>query len=82
MLPANNIPTEALTNPGQLQKLEIKDLAFNYNGNDIFSGLNFSIHRGELVGLSGISGKGKTTLINILLGFIDPASGSVFLMMN
>jgi ABC-type transport system involved in cytochrome bd biosynthesis fused ATPase/permease subunit len=41
--------------------------------------LNFSIHRGELVGLSGISGKGKTTLINILLGFIEPASGSVFI---
>jgi ABC-type bacteriocin/lantibiotic exporter with double-glycine peptidase domain len=42
---------------------------------------NFSCHlqAGELIGIDGHSGKGKTTLINILLGFIAPQGGQLLI---
>ena len=35
--------------------------------------------KGDFVGLTGISGKGKTTVINLVLGFAEPQSGSVLI---
>lgn len=32
---------------------------------------------GDFIGISGISGKGKTTIIHLLLGFLDPCSGTI-----
>ena len=36
------------------------------------------IHKGTFVGINGDSGKGKTTLIDMLLGFLSPQSGNIF----
>ncbi|MDN5319279.1 MAG: hypothetical protein PWR00_1242 [Thermovirga sp.] len=43
----------------------------------LFSNLSFSIYKGEIVGLCGESGKGKTTLGNLLLNIIHPDEGSI-----
>jgi len=43
----------------------------------IFSRVNLRINRGEIVGLTGPSGVGKTTLGNVLLGFLPPDLGQV-----
>lgn len=45
----------------------------------VFSGLNFELRRGELVAIMGVSGVGKTTLLN-MFGVLDrPTEGRVFL---
>jgi ABC-type lipoprotein export system ATPase subunit len=45
----------------------------------IFEGLDFALERGELVAVMGMSGVGKTTLLNLLGGLDRPSEGRVFL---
>ena len=59
-------------------RIEIKELSFSYSKNKkIFKNLNFIINKNEKVGISGISGKGKTTLLNCLLGLISNYDGKI-----
>lgn len=44
----------------------------------VFEGLNFEIHRGDLVVLLGESGAGKTTLLHLLAGLDTPTRGGVY----
>ncbi|MGA2024229.1 MAG: ATP-binding cassette domain-containing protein, partial [Steroidobacteraceae bacterium] len=39
--------------------------------------VSFSVRHGEIVGLLGPNGAGKTTTINMVLGILQPSSGSV-----
>ncbi|OGD20228.1 MAG: ABC transporter ATP-binding protein, partial [Candidatus Aminicenantes bacterium RBG_13_64_14] len=45
----------------------------------VFEGLDFTLERGELVAVMGMSGVGKTTLLNLLVGLDRPSEGRVFL---
>jgi ABC-type bacteriocin/lantibiotic exporter with double-glycine peptidase domain len=45
----------------------------------VLNNFSFTISRGDFIGLSGISGKGKTTMINLLLGFLKPSQGSILI---
>ena len=38
----------------------------------IFDNLNFEIKQGQIIGIYGESGKGKTTFVNLLLGLLTP----------
>jgi len=59
--------------------LEIENLGFYYDyPNWIFRNVNLSINSGEVVGLQGPSGRGKTTLGRIISGYEIPKEGSVF----
>ena len=49
---------------------------FGKNG---FDPISFSVPKGQLAGLTGASGCGKTTLLNILTGMLKPDSGSVLI---
>ena len=44
----------------------------------ILKNLNFSFSNGELLGIFGPSGSGKTTLINLIMGFINPTEGKIY----
>lgn len=57
---------------------EIKQLEKSYGERPVLKGLNFSIRRGEILGLIGASGAGKTTLLNLLVGFIPATKGGVY----
>lgn len=57
-----------------------KDIRFTYpNGFDVLKGLDLEIPPGEIIGVVGATGAGKTTLIKLLLRFYDPHSGSVLI---
>ncbi len=56
--------------------IQCKDLRYTYNSTEVLHGINFSVHKGEIVGLLGKNGAGKSTTINILMGFLQPDSGS------
>jgi ABC transport system ATP-binding/permease protein len=52
-------------------------LSFGYDGAPIVSGLDLMVERGDKIGLVGANGCGKTTLLRLLLGEIEPDEGSV-----
>ncbi|MFV0480899.1 MAG: ABC transporter ATP-binding protein [Campylobacteraceae bacterium] len=52
-----------------------KDLRFSYGEKEILHGLNFEVSEGGIVGLLGKNGAGKSTTINILMGFLQQTSG-------
>lgn len=61
-------------------RLEVRDLQYAYEADQkpVFSGLSFAIEAGETVGLVGHSGAGKSTLADVLLGFLAPDSGELW----
>jgi ATP-binding cassette, subfamily B, bacterial PglK len=62
------------------KSLELKYISFSYIDNKpILENINFKINKGELVGIIGESGAGKTTLINIIVGLLNQNSGKIFL---
>ena len=65
---------------GKPQEIEIKNLSFAYeNGEQVLQRLNLKIKAGEKVGLVGVSGGGKTTLLHLLLRLENTPRGSVFI---
>ena len=55
------------------------DLAKVYRSRKVVDGVSLSVSTGEVVGLLGPNGAGKTTTFYMLVGFIKPASGQIFL---
>lgn len=56
--------------------IEGRGLTFKYNDQPI-EFADFTIRKGEYVGFSGYSGVGKTTLFNLILGFLKPSTGEI-----
>ncbi len=57
--------------------VEARDLAFSHGSNLIVRDFTTTILRGDRIGVIGPNGSGKTTLIRLLLGELEPASGTV-----
>ncbi len=58
--------------------MELKHLSFAYpDGNCVLDDFSCTIRKGEYVGISGASGIGKSTLFNLLLGFLTPDEGEI-----
>lgn len=62
-----------------IRSLEIKNLFYNYGDKQILENFSLCAKPGDMIGLTGISGKGKTTLFNLLLGFLEPAKGTILI---
>ncbi|EEI72319.1 ABC transporter ATP-binding protein [Lentilactobacillus hilgardii] len=59
--------------------ISLKNMSFAYpNEAAIFKAFNLTINRGEMVALVGKNGTGKTTLINLITGFLKPQNGDLF----
>lgn len=61
---------------------EVKGLCKAFDGRPIVKDLNFTLMRGDRLGLIGHNGAGKSTLIKLLLGKLSPDSGTVRLGTN
>ena len=56
--------------------LSLKDVSFRYDGGaPVLENVNFVAKPGELISLTGASGEGKTTMMRILLGLVQPIEG-------
>ena len=66
----------AKTNP-VLTKIKFNETSFKFNDEQVLDHFSMEINNGDFTGLSGLSGKGKTTIVNLLLGFIDIESGNI-----
>ena len=58
--------------------LSADNLSFGFNGGSLLENLCFSLNEGDRVGLIGANGEGKTTLIRLILGELEPESGTLF----
>ncbi len=58
----------------------IKDLKKSYENIQAVDGISFEVRKGEMFGLVGPDGAGKTTTIRMLCGLLKPDSGSAFLL--
>ncbi|MGB0418902.1 MAG: ABC transporter ATP-binding protein [Opitutales bacterium] len=57
--------------------IQVTDLSRNYGRFRAIDHINFKINKGEVVGLLGHNGAGKTTIMRMLTGFLEPSTGSV-----
>ena len=55
--------------------LEIKNLSLNNE----FKNISFSLHKGEVLGLSGVIGSGIEQLTRVLFGFLKPTTGEIYI---
>lgn len=57
--------------------LELKELTKNFGGLSALNNLDINIDEGEILGLVGPNGSGKTTCLNVITGFLKPTAGSM-----
>jgi ATP-binding cassette subfamily B protein len=61
-------------------KVEFQDVSFGYDGvRQVLRGVSFTVETGEMIGLVGPSGGGKTTVINLIARFYDATVGRVLI---
>jgi len=61
-----------------IEKLEFQQVSFSYpDGDLVLKDVSFQMQRGQTLAVVGPTGSGKTTLINLILRFYDPASGMI-----
>ena len=61
--------------------ISFKNVYYTYDKSDDFSlsNINFDINKGEILGILGKTGSGKSTIINLLSGLLEPSEGSILL---
>jgi len=60
-----------------IETIHLKNLDFQYNDHCVLNDFSLSIKKGDFIGITGKSGKGKTTILNLLLGFLQPLKGDI-----
>ena len=57
--------------------VEAHDVSFGYDSRLVLTEVNFTVHSGEIVAVIGPNGGGKSTLVKLLLGLLDPQQGTL-----
>ena len=79
------IPQEILDKDGAQvlppieRSIEFRNVGFSYGGNTVLKDININAKAGEVIALVGMSGAGKTTLVNLLPRFYEVSEGAIFI---
>ena len=57
--------------------LEVHDLTVSYERQPVLWGIDFTLPKGQMIGIIGPNGSGKTTLLKTMMGLVEPNSGFV-----
>ena len=60
-------------------KIDLKNISLSFNKRQILDNISLKIQEGEIVGVLGPNGVGKSTLFNIIIGLLKPDFGKVFI---
>jgi ATP-binding cassette subfamily C protein CydCD len=73
------LESDTQNSSGELSSIELSNLSFTYPGEatPALKNINLTIQRGKQIALVGKTGAGKSTLVQLLLGFIHPSEGSI-----
>lgn len=52
-------------------EINIRNLSFSYNGSQVLKGINMTFKKGNTTAIVGLTGSGKSTLVNLILRFFD-----------
>ncbi len=63
-----------------MKHLEIQEIVKKYNGKPVVNHVTFDMNLGEFVSILGKSGSGKTTILKMIAGTIEPDSGGIYLL--
>lgn len=77
-----SVQRENVTKPPEFShEIKVEHLKFKYrdNGPWVLEDIEFTIPRGSRMGIAGITGSGKTTLMDILMGLLEPVEGSMMI---
>ena len=72
-------PRHDLPPPAPPLSLDVRTLSKRYGDFAAVDGVSFAVRPGEIVGLLGPNGAGKTTTISMILGVLEPSTGSVLI---
>ena len=75
----NDFYINDITESFQLENIVFKDVSFQYTLSDknILKNINLEIYKGDKIGIIGESGIGKSTFLDLLIGFQFPVSGEI-----
>ena len=61
------------------REISVENISFRYEDGEqeVVNDLSLTVRKGERIGIRGRSGVGKTTIFNLMLGFLQPTSGSI-----
>jgi ATP-binding cassette subfamily C protein len=63
-----------------IDNIKFSDVSFHYlsrSENKVINNLSLEFHKGEIVGIFGKSGRGKSTILDLLMGLINPINGKI-----
>lgn len=71
----------SVTKPNETLEIVFDHVSFRYPNTDInvFTDLNFTIHKGERLAIVGVNGAGKSTLVKLMTGLFEPTEGHIYI---
>ena len=75
----SNMKQEGVFKKLILGNIMFSDVSFKYEKNDALNKINFSINKGEFLGIIGGVGSGKSTILQLICRFLDTQSGSIII---
>ena len=69
------------TKPNETLEIVFEHVSFRYPNTDtnVFTDLNFTIHKGERLAIVGVNGAGKSTLVKLMTGLFEPTEGHIYI---